>query len=342
MVGYESRALSNERGAGKRIMGTKVSVCMPTYNFAPYLAEAIESVLYQTFTDFEFLIIDDCSQDASADIIRHYAERDARIRFIANKHNLGMVENWNYCLQEAGGEYVKYLFGDDNLASRDALARMVSVLDTEPSVALVASARNIIDEQSAILSVKYGYQNAGKVTGTKIIQDCLFEQRNKIGEPSVVLFRKDLALRGFNVAYQQLVDLEMWFALLEQGDFYFIDEPLCSFREHAGQQTKKNLARGLGIDEAYLLLQDYAEKPYVNMSRFKRAYMNYLPAYSVWKLFSKHHKISKDKALDQIREQYGYDKKIFYAFFPAFKLYKLYREVKRTAESRRCTGEKDS
>jgi len=308
---------------------------MPTYNFAHFLPEAIESVLGQTFTDFEFLIIDDRSQDNSAAIIQRYAARDERIRFSVNDRNLGMVKNWNTCLEQAGGVYIKYLFGDDKLATRESLAKMVSVLDTDPSVALVASARNVIDDRSEIRSVRAECRFAGKSKGVTIIQDCLFEQRNKIGEPSVVLFRKELAQRGFNAAYQQLVDLELWFAILEQGDFYFINEPLCSFREHSGQQTKKNLSRGLGIDEAYLLLKDYAEKPYIRMSRFERAYMNYVPAYSVWKLFSKHRKLSRKEALGRIREQYGYDKKTFYAFFPAFKVYKLYRELKRKSEIRR-------
>ena len=308
---------------------------MPTYNFAQFLPEAIESVLEQTFTDFEFLIIDDQSQDASAAVIQRYAEQDNRILFRVNDRNLGMVRNWNACLEQARGTYIKYLFGDDKLATRESLAKMVSVLDTDPSVALVASARNVIDDRSDLLSVRSECRVAGKSNGRTVIQDCLFEQRNKIGEPSVVLFRKNLGQRGFNTAYQQLVDLELWFALLEQGDFYFINEPLCSFREHAGQQTKKNLANGLGIDEAHLLLQDYADKPYIGLSRFKRAYMNYIPAYSVWKLASKHRKISSAEALDRIREHYGYDKKAFYAFFPAFKVYKLYRELRRRAESKR-------
>ncbi len=302
---------------------------MPTYNFAPYLAEAIESVLHQTFTDFEFLIIDDCSQDASADIIRQYAARDQRIKFIVNKRNLGMVKNWNYCLEEAGGEYVKFLFGDDKLASREALAKMVSVLDSDASAALVASARNVINERSRVVSRKSEYHGTGKRLGTDIIQDCLFEQRNKIGEPTVVLFRKAHAQRGFNTAYQQLVDLEMWFHILEQGDLYFFDELLCSFREHAEQQTRKNLARGLEIDEAFLLLQDYARKPYIRLSRFKRAYMNYIPAYGVWKLYTKHRKISKQAAREKIRNRYRYDTVAFYAFYPVFKFYKLYRETRR-------------
>ena len=149
-------------------MTPKVTVCMPTYNFAPFLAEAIESVLAQTFTNFEFLIIDDRSEDGSAAIIQEYAERDRRIVFVVNDRNLGMVRNWNACLQQARGAYVKYLFGDDKLSTRESLAKMVSVLDRDPSVALVASARNVIDDRSKLLFVRSECPFKGKNKGKKI------------------------------------------------------------------------------------------------------------------------------------------------------------------------------
>ena len=127
----------------------RVSVCIPAYNNAHFLAEAIESVLNQTFEQFELLIIDDCSTDATREIADAYAANDDRIVFHANSVNLGMVANWNACLQQSRGEYIKYLFGDDLLASPDALLNMVTVLDGDPAVSLVASARNLIDEHSA-------------------------------------------------------------------------------------------------------------------------------------------------------------------------------------------------
>lgn len=260
---------------------------MPTYNYAHYLPEAIESVLRQSYTDFEFIIIDDCSLDGTAEIIKKYASLDKRIIFRINERNLGMAPNWNLCLQNSRGTYVKYLFGDDKLATRESLAKMVSVLDADPSVALVASARNVIDCRSNLLSVKSECRIEGKSNGMNLIQDCLFEQRNKIGEPTVVLFRKNLAQRGFNAAYRQIVDLEMWFSLLEQGDFYFIDEPLCSFRVHDAQQTQVNIAQGILPDEAFKLLQDYAGKNYIMLSRMKREYMMYVPVYAVWKQYKK-------------------------------------------------------
>ena len=101
----------------------RVSVLIPTFNYARYLPEAIESVMQQDFREFELLIADDASTDASADIICHYAAKDARIRFTIHSRNLGMVANWNWCLSEAKGEYVKFLFGDDRLAGNPGTQR---------------------------------------------------------------------------------------------------------------------------------------------------------------------------------------------------------------------------
>ena len=84
--------------------------------------------------------------------------------------------------------------------------------------------------------------------------------------------------------YAQFVDLEMWFYLLEQGRFAYLAEPLASFRDHPGQQTKVNMRRMLHIDESFLLLRDFAEKPYMRFSAFTRWYLTYSQGYRIWKL----------------------------------------------------------
>ena len=99
----------------------KVSVLIPTFRYARFLPAAVDSVLAQEFRDFELLISDDASGDGSAEIIRSYAARDPRIRFHIHPGNIGMVSNWNWCLGEARGDHVKFLFGDDCLVSRLAL-----------------------------------------------------------------------------------------------------------------------------------------------------------------------------------------------------------------------------
>lgn len=308
-------------------MTPKVSICMPNYNFAQFLPEAIESVLKQSYTNYEFIIIDNCSTDNSADIIKRYAESDSRIKFSVNKYNIGLVNNLNLCLKKVQGDYIKFLFSDDMLASDKALKRMVSVLDTSEEIALVATSRYLIDERTTIKKVLSEYQGKTEYAGTEIIQDCLIEQKNKIGEPSVVMFRKRHAKREFDGRYKQAVDLEMWFHILEQGKFAYINEPLCSFREHPRQQTHVNINDVRVIEEPFLLLQDYANKPYVELSRFTKEYMLYVPVYAIWKLYKKK-RITKQDAIDKIREHYSLFK--FILFYPFFKLYKF---IKRSIES---------
>jgi glycosyltransferase involved in cell wall biosynthesis len=310
----------------KELMKPKVSICLPNYNLAPYLPEAIESVLRQSYTNFEFIIIDNCSTDNSRDIIQQYAERDPRIRFSVNDHNVGMVNNLNLCLQHAKGDYIKYLLSDDILDSPIALEKMVAVLDADSDIALVATARNVIDDRSIIRQVLSEYRTSSSYVGTDIIQECLIDQKNKIGEPSVVLFRKKNAGRGFDSRYRQMVDLEMWFHILEQGNFAYIDEPLCSFRSHPNQQTHVNISQRVVSDEAFKLLEGYAKKPYVNLSIFKREYMLYVPVYAVWKQYRKS-QISRQEALGKIKERYSIFK--FITFYPVFKMCKLLKNIIR-------------
>ena len=108
----------------------KVSVLIPTYNYAHYLPLAIESVLNQDFTDFGLIIQDDCSTDNTDEIVERYLS-DRRLIFETNESNLGLAGNWNLCLAKARGEYIKFIFADDLLASQDCLAKMFSVLDRD-------------------------------------------------------------------------------------------------------------------------------------------------------------------------------------------------------------------
>jgi len=242
----------------------KVSILVPTYNYARYLPEAIESILEQDFQNFELLISDDCSTDNSAKVIATYAAKDNRIRFQIHSTNLGMVQNWNWCLSQSRGEYIKYLFGDDKLADRQALTKLTMLMETHPSVILAASARNIIDDNSKVVDVWNHLGSYELHQGIKIIAHCWGKNvSNLIGEPSAVMFRKRDATRGFDITYRQLVDLEMWFHLLEKGDFAYTTEALCCFRRHEQQQTKVNDNNKLSERETLRLFNDYSHRPYL-------------------------------------------------------------------------------
>jgi glycosyltransferase involved in cell wall biosynthesis len=301
---------------------------MPVYNAAKYLTAAIESVLQQSVKNYEFIIIDNCSTDNTKEIINSYEKRDKRIISMVNDHNVGMVNNWNLCLNRARGKYIKFLFGDDLFASSKAIEKMVSVLDSNDDVSLVASSRNFIDEQSNNINKAVSKYNGNICCpGMDIIQDCLPNQDNKIGEPSSVLFRKDKASRGFNQRYMHYVDLEMWFHILEQGDFAYIDEPLCSFRIHPEQQSSENIVNYRHLDERFLLLADYLNKPYIKLSRFKKERIFYTPAYAVWKQYRKKDRISLAVTVSKIKKYYGIYK--FILLYPLYKVYKFYARMKK-------------
>lgn len=260
----------------------KVSVLLPTFNYARFLPEAIESVLAQEFGDFELLVGDDASTDHSADVIRGYAAADRRVRLHVHGRNLGMVANWNWCLREARGEYVKFLFGDDLLVTPRALGRLALLLDRKPSATMAVSARLILDEHSRPKEIWDELGHGGLHPGREVIVRCLQRDRNLIGEPSAVMFRRAAGSRGFDPAWRQLVDQEMWFHLLSSGDLVYEPEPLCAFRQHEAQQTAVNRGSHVSSTESLVILarylDDFAATVNVPLDSFavRRLLFNYL------------------------------------------------------------------
>lgn len=237
----------------------KVSVLIPVFNGAAFLPACLDSVLAQDFTDCEILISDDGSTDNSPAIIARYAARNPRIRCWRNERNFGLAGNFNHCLREARGEYIKFVLQDDLLLTPTALRRLVELLDSHPEVALAGSASEIIDATNRVVLQRRPFA-AGVQPGRRLILQCL-ERANLIGEPSLVLFRRAQAAAGFDAALPQVLDLDLWFQLLEQGDFAYVAEPLAAFRQHAAQQTRVNRANG--VNDELLLLRKWYARPWV-------------------------------------------------------------------------------
>ena len=213
-----------------------VSVCIPSYCGAMHLGAAIDSVLNQSFTDFELIIIDDNSSDQTSEVVLSY--QDARIRYIKNTENLGPEGNWNKCLSVAKGKYFKLLPHDDVLA-QDCLSRQVDILENDPNelIALVFCARHIIDQKGKIIATRrYSSSKAGVISSQAIIKKSIQLGTNLLGEPGAILFRKSLAetIGVFDGSISYIIDLDYWFRLLLNGDAYYMNEPLASFRVAPG------------------------------------------------------------------------------------------------------------
>ncbi len=246
----------------------RVSVCIPTYNHAHFLKDAVESVLCQTLVDFELVVVDNCSTDNTRELVTFYTSRDARVKYFCNDVNVGPQENLNRCLQHASGEFVKILCADD-LLEPACLEESVSALENRPEAKLAASARLLVDADLKPIRVA-GYSDRNVVVdGHEMINFSLFNG-NYIGEPSAVLFRKRDASRGFNSGCRLLIDLEMWLHLLERGPLCYIAAPLCKFRQHTDQETKNAINSLDFIDEEMALYKKYINESYVRASVLNR------------------------------------------------------------------------
>lgn len=214
------------------ILFPTLSICIPTYCGANFLGATIESVLNQDFTDYELLIIDDNSLDQTEKIVSLYP--DKRIRYIKNSENLGPEGNWNKCLIEAKGKYFKLLPHDDMLLP-NCLSRQIAALDNDinQSLALVFCSRHIIDHNERVIATR-GYRTTKErvLLSHDVIQKSIRCGTNLIGEPGAVMFRKSLAdkIGFFEGSIPYIIDLDYWFRLLLNGNAYYINEPLASFR----------------------------------------------------------------------------------------------------------------
>ena len=246
-----------------------VSVLLPSLNQAEFLPAAIESVLRQDFRDFEFVIADAGSRDESRTIIARYAARDERIRVCPPDTDPGLAGNWNHCLAQARGAFIKFMFGDDCFVSPTALGRLLDAFKTHPSVVLASSQAQILDARSQVCGVRDGRRREGVHRGLPLALNCVQRLSNFVGEPPLVMFRAQPGL-AFNPAYRHLVDLECWLRLLAGGDFYFVAHPLTAFRRHVAQLSARNLATGQDLVEARWLVRDALRHPVLGASFTER------------------------------------------------------------------------
>lgn len=229
-----------------------VSICVPTYNGKKYLRECLDSIISQTFSKLEILIVDDCSTDETVTIANSYANQDRRIRLVRNENNLGLVGNWNRCIELARGEWIKFVFQDDFLEP-DCVEKMLAASASDSSM-IVCRRNFIFDDERGSLNESY------KKFVHKINIDKIFDGKidispenfceailkylllNFVGEPTAVMLHRKVFYRFglFNPHLIQICDLEFWTRVGSHTGIIYVPETLANFRVHSEGESAKN------------------------------------------------------------------------------------------------------
>jgi len=214
-----------------------VGVVTPVYNEAEHIAECIESVLAQTYQNWEYTIADNCSTDGTAEIAQRYAERDPRISVVRNPQFLRVTANFNSALRQIpmNSKYCKIVLGDDWIFP-ECLERMVAVAEQYPNVAIVA-AYALAGADVKWTGLPYP---STCVPGREVCRRTLLENLTVFGSENSVLYRADV-VRSRNPFYNEgnvHADTETCFDLLRTYDFGFVHQVLTFTRVRPGSLSR--------------------------------------------------------------------------------------------------------
>jgi len=198
----------------------KVSICIPAYEQTTYLRKALDSIVKQTFSDYEVIITDDSKSKDVGELVNSY--QNNKFQYIKNNPALGSPENWNKGIQAAKGEYIKILHHDDWFTADQSLEKFVSALENNPGVNFVYCATQICNAQN----------NTNRLHSSTLDQQQLLAASpywlfcgNFIGAPSVCIYRRSIN-ESYDTNLKWLVDVDFYIRVLKNNNFLYLDEPL--------------------------------------------------------------------------------------------------------------------
>ncbi len=230
----EGDLIKTESIRGKTSFKTKVSIVMACYNAAEYLDQAIKSILHQTLTDFDFIIVDDASNDKTAEIIKSYAARDQRIVFCAQQENKGPALARNSGIKLARGQWIAILDSDD-IALPERLENQIIAVEKESDIIMLGSDAFSIDSAGSILK-RHRYPSTDAALKKRL-------HRIKSFPPhSSILYSTEEVKRvgGFNPRFIQSEDWDLWLRLAGNGKIACLNKPLVMLRRHTRNMSHDN------------------------------------------------------------------------------------------------------
>lgn len=211
-----------------------ISVIMAVYNAEKYLKECVESILNQSYTNFEFIIINDCSTDRSLEILEEYSKKDPRIFLINNEENLGLTKNLNRGLNKAKGKYIARMDADD-ISELNRFEEQVKFLEENSKIDIVGTFSRDINEKG---EVKGDRRNP--ITHKEILK--VLPKVNPVAHPTVMMRKIALEkIGGYNETFKKCQDYELWFRAASQGlKLYNIPKYLFKYRMNDGYAARKS------------------------------------------------------------------------------------------------------
>lgn len=260
-----------------------LTVLIAVYNGERYVGETIESILSQSYGDYELLIIDDGSNDSTPKILQQYATRDPRIRLL-QQDNHGVGYTLNRGLAEARGALVAQI-GADDVALPGRLKKQVDFLDQNPEYVLLGGYLRIIDRDGRPLGMRQ-YPLSDEQLRKRIV---LY---NPFGAPSVMFRRDDaLAAGGFTSRFWTCEDYDFVFRIAKRGKVANLPEPLTAYRLHdesvKSRDTVRQLRDTIDAKRAAFAEYGYRQPPSARLVNAAQELMTRLPAGAVYWLFSK-------------------------------------------------------
>jgi glycosyltransferase involved in cell wall biosynthesis len=207
----------------------RLTIGLPVYNGENLLVQSLESLLGQSYGDFELIVSDNASTDGTADICRQYAKADTRIRYIRQPYNIGLIRNEQFVMRRAAGELFK-LAAHDDLYARDLLKKCVEALDSHPEVVVAHCWEARIDTQGSIVEAMRYSVAADRPQATERFRSMLFDGWD---DYTYGVMRTDVLLRTHLCGSHHMADRSINVELSLYGPFYLVPEWLYFRREHA-------------------------------------------------------------------------------------------------------------
>lgn len=259
-----------------------VTIGMPVFNGEPYIEETIDSILAQTYEDFELLIVDNRSTDGTFEICQAYAARDPRVRCVRHRQNYGVVHNFNTAFRLSSGRYFKWAASDDIL-SAEFLASAVPILDRDPSVVMVYSDIRTIDQHGRPVDIRSPVFDPGalELTASPDAAERFSATMHNFWYTDHMygLIRSDAFAQTRLYSRHFMCDHILLSELSLHGRFHRIPEPLLFLRRHMGQTSKAPSARkrvavagspSSGVASTFAIGWQYPKRLYLHASAVQR------------------------------------------------------------------------